>query len=362
MIAGPGGDLIARGPLFEEAVIFADCDLGDVTRARTDSPLLSDLEQKLPHLLGNIRSNDVARSEPVSVPVPSAKPPPVTASDLSVHSRREPEDPLAIDPELVTRWLEAFIRDEVVDRRGFKKAVVGLSGGVDSSLTAYLAARALGPENVVGVRMPYVASSRESLDHAKLVADELGITLETVDITEAVNGFAAAVKSEPDPTRLGNVMARIRMITLFDMSVVHEALPLGTGNKTERLLGYFTWHADDSPPVNPIGDLFKSEVWALAQYLGVPKEIVDKPATADLIRGQTDEGDLGISYRKADHILYWLLTGMKPADIVVRGYAEDDVRLVRDRLEKTHWKRRLPTVAMLSQTAIGEYYLRPVDY
>jgi NAD+ synthase len=155
---------------------------------------------------------------------------------------------------------------------------------------------------------------------------------------------------------------RERMITLFDLSAKHRALPLGTGNKSERLLGYFTWHADDTPPVNPLGDLFKTQVWALARHVGVPEAIVTKPATADLIHGQTDEGDFGISYAKADRILYYLIRGFGPEDVVTRGFTRAEVDLVRGRLESTHWKRRLPTVAVMSQTAIGEFYLRPVDY
>jgi len=158
------------------------------------------------------------------------------------------------------------------------------------------------------------------------------------------------------------MMARMRMITLFDLSAATRAIPLGTGNKTERLFGYFTWHADDSPPVNPIGDLFKSQVWALARHLGVPDVIVDKPASADLIKGQTDEGDFGISYPRADTILHWILLGYRAPEIAALGYTEAEIALVRKRLDSTHWKRRLPTVAMLSGTAIGEYYLRPVDY
>jgi NAD+ synthase len=157
-------------------------------------------------------------------------------------------------------------------------------------------------------------------------------------------------------------MARVRMIVLFDQSAKLGALPLGTGNKTERLFGYFTWHADDSPPINPIGDLFKTQVWMLAKHLGVPATIVEKPATADLVKGQTDEGDLGISYPKADLILYWLLRGLTTADIVALGFTTSEVAVVEKRLAGTHWKRRMPTVAMLSATAIGEYYLRPVDY
>jgi NAD+ synthetase len=271
-------------------------------------------------------------------------------------------DPMEIDAALVEQWLVAFLRDEVGRRRGFTKGIVGLSGGVDSSLTAALAVRALGKENVIGVRMPYRTSSPESLEHAALVADALGLELVTVDISAAVDGYLAAADPEADATRRGNVMARMRMITLFDLSARHGALPLGTGNKTERLMGYFTWHADDSPPVNPLGDLFKSQVIALARHLGVPDAIVGKPATADLVQGQTDEADLGVSYAEADRILHWLLRGLKAEQIVARGFTRDAVDVVARRLASTHWKRRLPTVAMVSSTAIGESYLRPVDY
>jgi NAD+ synthetase len=152
------------------------------------------------------------------------------------------------------------------------------------------------------------------------------------------------------------------MITLFDLSAKHRGIPLGTGNKTERLFGYFTWHADDSPPINPLGDLFKTQVWALARQLGVPEAIVAKAPSADLVLGQTDEGDFGISYQKADEILNWILSGYGAEDLVARGFDANDVTVVTKRLASTHWKRRLPTVAMISPTAIGESYLRPVDY
>ncbi|HEU5466314.1 MAG TPA: NAD+ synthase, partial [Gemmatimonadales bacterium] len=253
------------------------------------------------------------------------------------------------------------LRDEVVVRRKFKKGIVALSGGVDSALTAFLAVQALGKENVIGVRLPYRTSSPESLDHARLIIDQLGIPCETIDISLAVDGYLSQVK-DAGPGRSGNVMARERMIALFDLSERHKALPLGTGNKSERLLGYFTWHADDSPPVNPLGDLFKTQVWALARHVGVPEVIVSKPATADLVAGQTDEGDFGISYPKADRILYELISGRKPQEVEALGFTAAEVERVRSRLDATHWKRRLPTVAMLSQTAIGEFYLRPVDY
>lgn len=268
--------------------------------------------------------------------------------------------PLALDAALATEWLVSFLRAEF-RRRTFTKGVVGMSGGVDSAVTGFLTARALGAENTVAVRMPYRTSSPQSLEHAQLVIDALGTESRTIDVTAAVDGY---LTNEPDAdaSRRGNVMARMRMIALFDLSAKYHALPVGTGNKTERLFGYFTWHADDSPPINPLGDLFKTQVWELARYLGVPDVIISKPASADLIQGQTDEGDFGIAYQRADEILNWLLSGYQPAELVARGFDAAEVELVRRRLASTHWKRRLPTVAMLSPTAIGESYLRPVDY
>jgi NAD+ synthase (glutamine-hydrolysing) len=370
MVAGPRGDLLTRGPIFEEALLGVDLDFEEITRARADSPLLADLEMRLPHLLGSLhaarRYGTAARRSDDGASAPA---PPLEGKPAPKPTRRRPPvptetstDPLAIDPELTRRWLVEFLRDEIQRRRGFEKVVVGLSGGVDSSLVAYLAAEALGASHVLGIRMPYRTSSMDSLAHAQLVIEALGIESATVDISAAVDGLADAIGGTIDPSRMGNIMARVRMITLFDLSAAHRALPVGTGNKTERLLGYFTWHADDSPPVNPIGDLFKSQVWALARHVGVPEVIVAKPASADLIQGQTDEGDFGISYPRADGILHWLLLGHRNEDLVARGFTPEEIELVRRRLDGTHWKRRLPTVAMLSATAIGEYYLRPVDY
>jgi NAD+ synthetase len=368
LLTGPRGELLAEGPVFDEAVVRATLDLDDISRVRAEMPLLADLEARLPGLVDQLRAVEAtgpdkagghppspqSRSAPSAVTAPSARRRPAVPP-------RNTDDLLAIDPALAERWLVEFLRDELVRRRGFERAVLGLSGGVDSALVAYLAAKALGPANVVGVRMPYSASSRESLDHAQLVIDALGIDSRTVPISAAVDGMVAAI-GDTDPARKGNIMARCRMIALFDLSAALRALPLGTGNKSERLLGYFTWHADDSPPVNPIGDLYKTQVWALARHLGVPAVIVDKPATADLVKDQTDEADLGVSYPRADRILHFLLSGYAPDALVAAGFTAAEVELVRLRLESTHWKRRLPTVAMVSQTAIGEWYLRPVDY
>ena len=373
LVAGPRGDVRGRAPLWEDAVLSVSVDLSDVTRARADMPLIADLEVMIPHLRASL--DDAMAGTPAVVafdppplgpsrPAPSEQP--STPGDDGIRVVRvppaalNPPSPLAIEPALTEEWLVQFIRDEM-ERRGFEHAVVGISGGVDSSVTAYLAAKALGPGNVLGVRMPYRTSSKESLEHAQLVIDALGIESRTIDISAAVDGYLCN-EADADPARRGNVMARMRMITLFDLAAKHQGLPLGTGNKTERLFGYFTWHADDSPPINPLGDLFKTQVWALARHLGIPAVIVDKPPTADLVVGQTDEGDFGISYAKADEILNWLLSGYTAEELVARGFDAQEVTLVKRRVESTHWKRRLPTVAMVSPTAIGESYLRPVDY
>ena len=365
MLAGPRGELRTRGPLWEEAIVIARVDLDDVTRARADMPLIADLETMMPHLRDAIAKveagaphmlsfDGTARVESTAAVASPAAAPRVSSSSGSatvmvVNDNALSGPPtLALDAALAESWLVRFLRDEMA-RRKFTKAVVGVSGGVDSAVTAYLAAKALGAGNVIGVRMPYHTSSKESLEHGQLVIDALGIQGLTLDISAA-------------GARRGNVMARTRMIALFDLSAKHHAIPLGTGNKTERLFGYFTWHADDSPPINPLGDLFKTQVWALAQHLGVPKVIVGKAPSADLVVGQTDEGDFGISYPKADELLNWMLNGYSDSDLVARGFDAAEVALVKKRLSSTHWKRRLPTVAMMSSSGIGESYLRPVDY
>jgi NAD+ synthetase len=388
LVMGPQGDTRARAPVWDEALLTATVELGDITKARANSPLLSDLRTMLPVLRPELdrafdaerettadrpttasphdateRTNPAAQAAGATKPAAAgarrgavAPLPVVAGGDTS----RGAPPPLPIDAPLLEQWLVSFLRDEF-SRRGFAKAIVGLSGGVDSSVVAALAVRALGAEHVIGVRMPYRTSNPESLAHAQEMIDQLGIASRTVDVSAAVDGYLVN-EPDADDARRGNVMARARMIVLFDLSAKYRALPLGTGNKSERLLGYFTWHADDSPPVNPIGDLFKSQVWELAKHLGVPRAIIEKPATADLIAGQTDEGDFGVSYAKADAVLNWLLHGYSPAELAGRGFDPAEVELVRQRLDGTHWKRKLPTVALLSGTAIGESYLRPVDY
>jgi NAD+ synthetase len=378
LLAGPKGDVRARGPLWDEALVVAQLDLDDVTRARADMPLIADLETMVPHLRDAMAKVDAGAPHVLTfdgmdqiASTLADEPTPIVARPVSegrvascvpvVRGEGRGGPPtLELDEALAEEWLVHFLRDEM-KRRGFERAVVGVSGGVDSAVTAYLAARAFGPDNVIGVRMPYRSSSPDSLAHAQLVIDALGIQTRTLDISAAVDGYLAS-EPDADDARKGNVMARMRMIALFDLSAKHRAIPLGTGNKTERLFGYFTWHADDSPPINPLGDLFKTQVWALAKHLGVPEVIVGKAPSADLIVGQTDESDFGISYAKADELLNWMLNGYGDTDLVARGFDASEVAVVKKRLASTHWKRRLPTVAMLSSSTIGESYLRPVDY
>ena len=347
-VVSPRGELLESLDELSVAILRARLEGAEVDLARATLPLLGNLSAVLPDLWYDTAPAASATADRLMLPVVEAPP-------------HRIDESLKIDAALTERWLVAFLRDELIERRRMTKAVLGLSGGIDSALVAYLCARALGPENVYAIRMPYKSSSRDSLEDAQRVVDALGINVETIEITDAVDGYLRAAH-DPDPRRRGNVMARMRMLVLFDQSARLNALPIGTGNKTERLMGYFTWHADDTPPVNPIGDLFKTQVWARGRHLGVPLEVIDKPPSADLEANQTDEGDMGVTYLTADRILSQILAGYHDDQIAAVGFDPREIQLVRRRVEGTHWKRHLPTTALVSGTAINEFYLRPVDF
>lgn len=363
----PDGTLLRRAPLFSHARTVVEVDFDEILRVRTESPFLADLSTAFPRLRRSLDRAWSGERPPARAAVDGRAP---ATGDEPVARRQRAQDrpnaadlaALEIDAALVEEALIEFISEEVTRHRGFGRVVIGVSGGVDSAVSLFLAARALGPENVYGFRLPYATSSPESLSHAALAIAASGARQRTVSITDAVDGYLTTHEPELSALRRGNLAARLRSVVLFDQSAKLEALPLGTGNKSERLLGYYTWHADDSPPINPLGDLFKTQVWQLARHLGVPAEIVDKPASADLVRGVHDEDELGISYHRADPILHWLLKRHNVESLVRLGFDRTEVEIVWRRLSSTHWKRELPTVALLSESAIGESYLRPVDY
>lgn len=268
-------------------------------------------------------------------------------------------DMLTIDNQVVKLVLTRFIHNELT-KAGFQKAVLGLSGGIDSALSCYLAANALGPENVLAVRMPYQTSSPESLEHAQLVIDDLGVQSETVDITPMVEPLFAA-SPDINGARKGNIMARMRMTILFDRSYAFKALVIGTSNKSEMLLGYGTIYGDLASAVNPLGDLYKTQVRQLARSIGVPQPIIEKPPTADLIPGQTDESDLGFTYAEVDRLLYMLVDERYSTDECVEaGYPRPFVQTALEMVRKAQYKRVMPIIPKLSGRTIGHdfRYLR----
>jgi NAD+ synthase len=268
---------------------------------------------------------------------------------------------LSINTELARSILINFIRSEIT-RAGFSRAVIGLSGGVDSALACYLAAEALGAENVLAVRMPYKTSSIESLEHAQKVIDILGVRSLTIPISGMADPLIELFP-EMNSVRRGNIMARCRMIVLYDQSEAFRGLVVGTGNKTEILLGYTTLYGDSANALNPIGDLYKTQVRQLSRALAVPAEIVDKPPTADLWKGQTDEGELGFTYAEVDRLLYLLVDQRySPEDCVAAGFSESFVKKVVERVRRNHFKRILPPIAKLSNRTIGYDFLYLRDW
>ncbi len=260
---------------------------------------------------------------------------------------------LILDGPKSIQSLTEFIQETVL-AAGYSKVVLGISGGIDSSLSAFLAVRALGPENVFVLRLPYRTSSPESLDHAQLIIDQLGVPSKTIDITKAVD---AVLESFPEatPVRRGNVMARIRMVNIYDQSAAFPGLVVGTGNKTETLLGYSTIHGDGAFDFNPLADLYKAQVRQLAGELGVPGVIITKAPSADLWAGQTDEGELGYSYDDLDQLLYLLLEEKLTADSCVqKGFDGKFVAEIIDRVKRYRYKSILPLAGSVGQYSLSD--------
>jgi NAD+ synthase len=268
---------------------------------------------------------------------------------------------LTINTDLAREILTGFIKTEVT-RTGLSRAVIGLSGGIDSALSCVLAVEALGKENVLAVRMPYKASSQGSLDHAQLLIDQLGIPSKTIEITDMVEPLFK-LDSEMSNMRKGNVMARERMIILYDQSEVFKGLVIGTSNKTEILLGYSTMYGDAASAMNPIGDLYKTQIRQLSRAMNIPSPIIDKAPSADLWTDQTDEKELGFTYADVDKLLYLLIDQRySPQEVIEAGFDEKFVQAVTMRVRRYQYKRMQPPIAKVSNRTIGYDFLYLRDW
>lgn len=268
---------------------------------------------------------------------------------------------LSINTDLARTILSGFIKSEIT-RVGMTRAIINLSGGLDSALSCALAVEALGADNVLALRLPYRASSANSLSDAQLLIDQLGIQSKTIDITDMVE---ALIKLEPEMSnvRKGNIMARARMIVLYDQSEAHKSLAVGTSNKTEILLGYSTIYGDSACAINPIGDLYKTQVRQLSRAINIPAPIIDKPPSADLWADQTDEKELGFTYEEADRLLYLLVDQRySPQEAVEAGFDEKLVNTVTARIRRNQFKRMQPPIAKISNRTIGYDFLYLRDW
>ena len=266
------------------------------------------------------------------------------------------------DPRAAAEVLTRALRDEV-RRTGFERGVIGLSGGLDSAAALMLAARALGPANVVAVALPVAGSPAEAFTHADETARAAGVALRTLDLGPVLASIEEALPgSGGDRVRRGNLAARARMIALYDLSAAERALVVGTSDKTEILLGYTTLWGDMAAALLPLGDLYKTEVRALARHLGVPAAVVDKPPSPDLWAGQTAEGELGFTYADADRVLYqWIDLGRRPVDLVAAGYDAVLVRAVEKRVIGSAFKRKMPLVLKVSSRTVSMDFRLPRD-
>lgn len=268
---------------------------------------------------------------------------------------------LTANTALLRQILVGFVRDEV-HKVGVRKAVLGLSGGIDSALVVFIAAEALGPENVHAICMPYKSSNPESEAHARLVAEACGVNFSVVPITPMVDSYFEMFP-DADNMRRGNKMARERMTILFDHSALLRALVLGTSNKTELLLGYGTLYGDMASALNPIGDLYKSQVWQLSEEFGVPREVIEKKPSADLWAGQTDEEELGFSYRQVDELLYRMVDlRLTVEELVAAGFEREFIDSIYGKIQNSHFKRRLPVIAKVSNRTIDRDFRYSRDW
>lgn len=268
---------------------------------------------------------------------------------------------LSVNPALVEEILVRFIRNEI-ERTGFRRAVLGLSGGVDSSTVAYLTVRALGPDNVLAVTMPYKTSSAETRRDSQVVVDDLGLKSLDVPITPQIDAYLATV-GKISQMRVANKCARERMTILYDQSAAFEGLVVGTSNKTELLLGYSTQFGDLASAINPIGDLYKTQLRGLATHLGVPAQILAKPPSGDLWVGQTDEGELGFTYEEVDRLLILLVDRRwRPDRLAQAGFDREFIERVLQLIRRNQYKRRLPVIAKLTDRTMDRDFRYPRDW
>ncbi|MBI5824845.1 MAG: NAD+ synthase [Chloroflexi bacterium] len=268
---------------------------------------------------------------------------------------------LSINTDLARDILTGFIKFEIT-RIGMSRAIINLSGGLDSALSCALAVEALGAENVTALRLPYRTSSPDSVAHAQLMIDQFNVKSETIDISAMVDPL---IHRDPAITniRKGNIMARVRMIVLYDQSEVFKALPVGTGNKTEILLGYSTMYGDSASAINPIGDLYKTQVRQLSRAMNIPAPIIDKAPSADLWEDQTDEKELGFTYEEVDKLLYLLVDQRySPQEAVEAGFDEAFVKTVTTRIRRNQFKRMQPPIAKISNRTVGYDFLYLRDW
>ncbi|HUI89580.1 MAG TPA: NAD+ synthase [Anaerolineales bacterium] len=268
---------------------------------------------------------------------------------------------ISIHTDLARKILTGFIKSEVT-RVGFSRAVVGLSGGIDSALSCALAAEALGPDHVLAVRLPYKTSSVDSLEDAERTATRLKVAMETIEITPMIEPM---IQLDPQISnvRKGNLMARVRMMVLYDRSESYKGLVIGTSNKTEILLGYTTLWGDMASALNPIGDLYKTQVRQLARAMDIPQSVIDKAPSADLWQGQTDEDELGFTYDDVDQLLYLLVDRRYGAeDCIAAGFKREFVSQVVEKVRRSQFKRLMPPIAKLSNRTIGYDFLYLRDW